>query len=268
MLQLGLVTFREFLEISIFLSIVTAMTANINKSRPYIIFGTILGILGSCVVAILMNNIVNSFAGLGEEILQIIAIVTALLMIFWVLSTISQSRKKVQNLKSLVAKIEIGKEKLLLLSLTVAINIFREGSEIVVMVYGIMASATIASSKYFLGIILGSILGIAFGVALYYGLLKISVKYFFRVTSIFLAFLAAGLASQAAGLLTSSGLVNILSQQIWDTSAIVSNYSTAGLLFNHAFGYTAKPSALQLLLYLLTLTITLILSKVTKKSNA
>src|SRR6202020_683193 len=78
-------------------------------------------------------------------------------------------------------------------------------------------------------LIVGSLLGLAAGIAVtaltYLGLVAIPQRRLFAVTTGLISLLAAGLAAQAVLFLQQAGLLTMLSQTAWDTSAILSDTS-------------------------------------------
>ena len=87
------------------------------------------------------------------------------------------------------------------------------------------------------------------GFALYFGLLRIPLKYFFDVTNVMLMLLAAGLGSSAAGFLVQSDLLPTLGNQVWDTSWLLSDGSLVGKTLGVLIGYKAAPAGIQVLFY-------------------
>jgi high-affinity iron transporter len=73
----------------------------------------------------------------------------------------------------------------------------------------------------------------------------------FRVTTVLIGFLAAGLAAQAMAFLQQAGLITALDQTAWDTSAILSDTSLFGRVLHTLVGYADQPSQLQVLAYAL-----------------
>jgi high-affinity iron transporter len=90
------------------------------------------------------------------------------------------------------------------------------------------------------------------GALLYFGLVHVPVRHFFRVTGWMIVALAAGLAAQAAGFLEQANLLPPIVPELWDTSAVVSGSSLLGQLLHVLIGYTPTPSGLQLVCYLVT----------------
>jgi high-affinity iron transporter len=75
----------------------------------------------------------------------------------------------------------------------------------------------------------------------------------FAVTNLFIALLAASLASQLARALAQAGFLEAGSSPLWDSSALLSQDSALGTLLHALAGYDAQPTAAQLLSYLAAL---------------
>jgi len=80
------------------------------------------------------------------------------------------------------------------LLVVVALAVLREGSEVVLFMYGLTAGGA-ANGALALGSALGVVLGVVVGLGLYLGLLRIPMRYFFTATNWLLLLLAAGMAS-------------------------------------------------------------------------
>jgi high-affinity iron transporter len=75
------------------------------------------------------------------------------------------------------------------------------------------------------------------------------------------------MAAQAIHLLQAAGVVTALSNRVWDTSWLLSDSSILGRLLHVLVGYTAKPTAMQLVVYLLTLAAILVLMRFSSASR-
>jgi high-affinity iron transporter len=135
----------------------------------------------------------------------------------------------------------------------VAIAVLREGSEVVLFLYGIAASGTAGFGQLLLGGLSGLALGCALSLLMFYGLVAIPTRYLFAVTTALITFLAAGMASQCVVFLQQAGLVTALSGTLWDSSAILPDDSIAGRIAHVLFGYVDQPSGAQALVYFLAL---------------
>ena len=111
--------------------------------------------------------------------------------------------------------VSAGKRPLAALALVVGLATLREGSEVVLFLYGIVAAGASVSSLL-LGGVLGLAAGALFTALTYYGLLAIPARHIFTVTTMVIALLAAGMAAQAVQFLDAAGLINVMGQRLWD----------------------------------------------------
>ena len=135
----------------------------------------------------------------------------------------------------------------------VGLAVLREGSEVVLFLYGIVASGTSRRVAVRSAALLGVAAGAAFTALTYFGLLAIPPRYIFTVTSWLIALLAAGMAAQAVQFLNNGGLLAVLDRTVWDTSWLLSEGSIFGRLLHTLIGYTERPTELQLIVYIGTL---------------
>lgn len=253
MLSTAIVIFRESLEISLIMGIVLAATRDLPKRMFWIIGGMVAGVAGAGAVAYFADEISNAASGVGQELFNAGILFTAACFIGW---TALWMRKHVRGMSAKLRQVGIdvtaGNLPRYSLSAIIALAMLREGSEIVLFVYGMIASGETATA-IISGSLLGAILGVAAGVAFYAGLIRMSAKYMLQVTSWILMLLVAGLASQAVGFLTAAGYFDTLARPVWDTSWLLSDGSLLGQALHSLIGYCARPSTIQLLIYALTL---------------
>ena len=100
---------------------------------------------------------------------------------------------------------------------------------------------------------MGLALGCGVTALTYFGLVTIPSRHIFVVTGWLITLLAAGMAGQAVAFLEQAGDVSVLQQTVWDTSSFLPDSSIFGRVLHTLFGYSDKPSALQLVVYLATL---------------
>ena len=63
------------------------------------------------------------------------------------------------------------------------------------------------------------------------------------------------MAAQAAQFLDAAGLINVLNQVLWDTSAVLPQNSIIGRVLHTLIGYNDRPTEMQLLVYIATLAV-------------
>ena len=248
--------FREALEIAIILSVVLAATKGVPGRALWSWIGIALGLAGSLTIAYFISEISSWAEGLGQEIFSAGILLTAALVIGWtVLWMRAHARHMVGKLKRVGQDIKDGDKHMFAISIVIALAFLREGAEIALFGNGILASGKTTLVEFFLGAFIGLGLGTLFGVLMYFGLLKISTRHIFKITSWLMIFLAAGMALNAAGNLVSAGIIEILTEPVWDISAILPDSSLAGRFFGTLVGYTASPTGIQLAFYCATVAI-------------
>src|SRR5215831_13846903 len=151
------------------------------------------------------------------------------------------------------AAVTAGKRPMTALVMVVGLAVLREGSEVVLFLYGILAGGA-SGSSLFVGGTLGLAVGAAFTALTYYGLVSIPARHIFAVTTVLIALLAAGMAAQAVQYLDAAGIINVLSRQLWDSSPWLPQDGIIGRMLHTLIGYTDRPTELQLIAYLATLT--------------
>jgi high-affinity iron transporter len=148
--------------------------------------------------------------------------------------------------------VSAGTRPMTALAVVVGLAVLREGSEIVLFLYGIVAAGTSGAA-----LLTGGLLGVAGGAALsaltYRGLVALPTRLVFTVITILIALLAAGMAAQAVQYLDAAGLIDVLGKRIWDSSGYLPQDGILGRLLHTLIGYTDRPTELQLIAYFATL---------------
>jgi len=167
-----------------------------------------------------------------------------------------------QKFKMLGSDVSEGRRTLLALALVVGIAVLREGAEIVLFMYGIALSDSTTMAQMLIGGFGGLALGVALGMATYWGLLKIPTRHLFAVTSAMIALLASGMAASSIGYLQQADIIGVLTKTMWNSSAILDQGSLLGTLLHAMIGYIAQPTQAQVLAYAVTLATIFILMRV------
>lgn len=252
----AIVVFREVFEIAIILCVVLAATQGLKDRAKWINLGILGGAIGAVLFALITQSLAVLTDGAGKQYFNAAVLLSAVLMIGWTVIWMKQhSRTIVSELKQVSNDISQGVKPLHMLSIAIGLAVLREGSEIVVFVYGLVAANQTTVVGAFLGGLIGLGMGIVFGLFMYHGLLRISIKYLFQVTSVLLTLIAAGMAANAAGKLVSAGLLPSLVKSVWDTSAILSQHDLLGRFLFILIGYQDHPNGMQVLFYVATVAI-------------
>jgi high-affinity iron transporter len=137
-------------------------------------------------------------------------------------------------------------------AMAVAMTVLREGAETVLFVAGLVTGSTDGMGSMMMGAFLGLALGVATGWLIYTGLGHVQPRRLFAVTNVLVLLLSGHLASQLAKTLQQAGWIQWLGDQAWDSTSLLSNDGPAGVLLHGLVGFEARPSQLQVLVYVLT----------------
>jgi high-affinity iron transporter len=246
-----IIVFREILEAGLIIGIVLAATKNIPRRSRFVSLGIGIGVAGACLVAAFAGFISQLFHGSGQELFNASILFCAVGMLAWHnIWMSSHGRELAENARVLGVEVARGNKKLIAITGVVAIAVLREGSEVVLFLYGLLVGE--GWQPILMGGVLGLLLGAASTMLLYFGLLSIPVRYFFSATTMLITLLAAGLAAQGVGFLQQGGYLEVWSTPIWDTSNFLPENGWIGRLFHTLIGYSDHPSGLQALAYVLT----------------
>ena len=250
----AIIIFREVLEASIIIGILAAATRSIPGSRRWLVAGLLAGLVGSGVVAASTDAIGSLASGIGQEIFNAIVLGVAVLMLAWHnIWMSSHGAALAASARSVGHSIRDGNSECSALLVIVGLAVLREGSETVLFLYGIAASNDGGQSSMMLGGLVGMLAGIAVGYAIYAGLLRVPMRWFFAATGVLVLLLAAGMASQAAHFLIQADLLPSLAAPLWDTSAVLPESGLPGMLLHSLVGYDSRPAGMQIVFYLTAL---------------
>jgi len=256
MLASLIIVFREVFEAGLIVGIVLAATRGIERRGVFIAGGVGAGVVGAALVAAFAGALSDALAGRGQEVFNAAILSLAVVMLGWHnLWMASHGREMAREMKAMGHAVAAGDKSLVAMATVVAIAVLREGAEVVLFLYGIAA----ASGEGWLALLAGGMLGIALGAAvsclLYLGLVAIPVHRLFTVTSWLIAFVAAGMAGQAAAILAGIDLIPSWGYQLWDTSWLLPQDSLIGRALHALVGYSDRPMGVQLAAYLTTLAV-------------
>jgi high-affinity iron transporter len=263
MLAALIIVFREVLEAGIIVGIMLAVTRGIARRGWWIGGGVLAGALGACVAAVFAGGLAAAFEGYGQEFFNAAILLVAVVMLTWHNVWMAQhGRELAAEMRAAGEAVVAGGKSLAGLAVVVAVAVLREGFEAVLFLYGVVAASDPGSGLALsAGGAIGLLLGAAISVLTYLGLLSIPTRHLFQVTTIMLAFLAAGMAAQAVAFLEQADALTALGAILWDSSWLLSDHSMLGRALHTQIGYSDRPTAQQFLVYVATLGVTFVLLK-------
>ena len=199
-----IIMFREVLEASLIIGILyTYLKKSDNQDSIKMLWGGVgLAVFISIIASILFQIIAGGFEGsaskIFEGIVMIIASVVLTTMIIWM----AQNKNISEDLKNKAKESLSSGLKYGIFTLAF-VAVFREGVEIILFLYaiGIKDGISIFPS------VIGTILGLLAGYAIFVQGVRIPLKQFFNVTSVFLIFVAAGMLTYGVHELESGGVI-------------------------------------------------------------
>lgn len=256
MLATAIIVFREVLEAALVVGIVLAAARGVPRRGVWVAGGVVAGVLGASLVAGCASAIADAVNGIGQELFNAAILFAAVTMLGWHNIWMNRHGRELAAEAANLGKAVVGGSRpLYALAVVVGIAVLREGSEIVLFLYGIAVASGVGALSMLAGGVLGLIGGVAAGSLIYFGLLAIPLKRLFTVTSWLILLLAAGMASQGAAFLMQANLLPALGNEMWDTSSLLGERSMLGTLLHVLIGYSAQPAGIQVVFYLATIVV-------------
>jgi len=256
MLATLVIVFREVIEAGLIVGIVLAATQGVARRGLWVGYGITGGVLGACLVAAFAGELASLFEGSGQEVFNATILLLAVCMLTWHnVWMAGHGREMAREMKSVGAAVAAGQKSLLALAIVVGVAVLREGSEVVLFLYGIATQGGTSQSAMLIGGALGVVAGAGVSALMFLGLLQIPAGKLFSVTAWLITLLAAGMAAQAVLFLQQGGYLQLLQTTVWDTSWLLSQDSITGRLLHTLIGYSDAPNGAQLIAYAATIAI-------------
>jgi high-affinity iron transporter len=256
MLATLLIVFREVIEAGLIVGIVLAATKGVHRRGAWVSYGVAGGVAGACLVAAFAGEIAGLFSGSGQELFNASILLLAVCMLTWHnVWMAGHGRAMAQDMKRVGNEVSSGERPLTALAIVVGVAVLREGSEVVLFLYGIASAGGTSQTAMLLGGALGVAAGATLTALMYYGLLAIPPGKLFSVTAWLITLLAAGMAAQAVLFLQQAGYLLMLTAAVWNTSWLLPEDSLFGRLLHTLVGYSDAPNGLQLIVYLATVAV-------------
>ncbi|MFX1510191.1 MAG: FTR1 family protein [Promethearchaeota archaeon] len=245
-----IIALREGLEAALIVGIVLAFLARTGGSQRYwqVFAGVVSAIIVSIAFALGFQWLAGGFSGPSAQIFEgittLIAAGLLISMIIWM------DRKGPALQMELEQKTAATMTATLGIFMIVFIAVLREGVETVLF----LAVLPLSEGAIWLGAFLGFTVAIGIAYIYFAGTKQFSLRTFFRITSIFLIFFAAGMIAYGIHELQEAGVVPILIEHVWDINFILSENSPFGLVLKGLVGYNGNPSLIEITAYVITLT--------------
>ena len=242
-----LIALREGIEMALVVGIVLAYLGQTGTMRAarWVWSGVGAAAVVSVAFFAILVALQAEFEGATEQIFEGVTMTLAAAFLTWMILWM------LRNARTLKAELHRGVEAALArggaawgLFALVFFSVVREGVELVLLLYAAPGEGKLV------GTILGLVIAVGVGVAIYGFGRRIDLRTFFRISSALLLLFAAGLIAHAAHEFAEAGiLAAIEGPKLWSTKAALPDDAGLGSILRALFGYQDEPTVLELVTY-------------------
>ncbi len=255
-----LIVFREVLEASLIVGILyTYFKKQENTSAIKQLWnGVYCALIASLLGAIGFQVIIGGFSGQAEKLFEGIVMIIAAIVLGSMIIWMARNQNIASELKQKAEDSISGDRMGIGVFILSFIAVFREGIETILFLYGILLKEGNVSIIFSL---LGAIMGIGAGYAIFVQGRKMPLKTFFHTSSILLIFVASGMLAYGVHELESAGIITDYGR-IWNINPELNldgsypafhDKGIIGSLLKGLFGYNGDPSLIEFIVWLCSL---------------
>jgi len=250
-----LIMLREGLEAALIVSLIASYLKRTRRGKW---FGAMwAGVFFAVVLCVAVGVFINETTGefpqkqqeLFEGIVAVVAVCILTWMVFWM-------RKVSRNVKAQLEDavdhaLRKGSNSGWPLVLMVFLAVAREGLESVFFLLAAFQQDVGIAPP--IGAVLGLATAVVLGMLLYWGGVRLNLAKFFKWSSLFILFVAAGLAAGAIRAFHEAGLWNHFQAVAFDLSNSLSTHTLFGTLLEGILGYQESPTVSEVAVYFIYL---------------
>ncbi|RWR03887.1 iron permease [[Pantoea] beijingensis] len=250
-----LIMLREGLEAALIVSLIASYLKRTQRSRWFgAMWGGVFIAAALCLAfGVFINETTGEFPQKEQELFEglvaVIAVCILTWMVFWM-------RKAARNVKAQLEDavdhaLQKGNHNGWALVFMVFLAVAREGLESVFFLLAAFQQDVGMGPP--LGAMLGLATAVVLGMLLYWGGVRLNLAKFFKWTSLFILFVAAGLAASAIRAFHEAGLWNQFQNTAFDFSQSLSTHTVFGTLLEGILGYQEAPTVSEVAVYFIYL---------------
>ncbi|MBP2167120.1 high-affinity iron transporter [Erwinia toletana] len=265
-----LIMLREGLEAALIVSLIASYLKRTQRAKWFgaMWIGVFIAVALCLAVGVFINETTGEFPQkeqeLFEGIVAVIAVAILTYMVFWM-------RKVSRNVKAQLEDavdhaLQKGNNNGWALVLMVFLAVAREGLESVFFLLAAFQQDVGMAPP--VGAMLGLAVAVILGMLLYWGGVRLNLAKFFKWSSLFILFVAAGLAAGAIRAFHEAGLWNHFQDIAFDLSNSLSTHTLFGTLLEGILGYQETPTVSEVAVYFIYLIPALLLFAMPARPSA
>lgn len=261
MLAPFLIMLREGIEAALVTGIIASYLTQTGRSAflPVVWIGVLLAVALSLFAGAALQLVAAEFPQKAQELFEavvgFVAVVVLVSMVFWMRRAARSIRGELHGAIDAAMQSSGGATWALIGMTFFAVG--REGLESVFFLLAVFQQSPGAAAPS--GALLGLLVAVVLGYALYRGGIRLDLRRFFRWTGIFILVVAAGLAAASLRSLHEAGIWNLLQARVYDLSETLPVSSVLGTVLSGVFNYQEAPTVGEAGLYVAFLVVTLTL---------
>jgi high-affinity iron transporter len=242
---------REGVEAALIVGILAAFLKREGGTQKLRYLWAGVGIAAAiCVAAGITLDLVNEqLPQRQQEMLETVIGVVAVGVVTWMIFWMRRHARGLKRELETSAREALATGSMYALVAMAFFAVLREGLETVVFLLAVFQDAIDPTSAG-IGAALGLAVAFLIGYGIYRGGVRLNLARFFKVTSVVLVVVAAGLLAQAAGTAWEAGWITVLQSHPLDLSWLVVPGTWTSSLLTGMLGLQARPSTMQIALYL------------------
>lgn len=248
MFAASLITFRETLEAALVVGIILTFLVKTKQQKfsTFVWRGVAAGVLVSVALAVVIEIFSGGLSGKTEETFEGVLMFITAGFLTWMILWVHRQKDVARKIKEKVA-LHAQEGYGFGIFVLVATSVLREGTETVLY---LKASSIIGASNQLVGAGFGIVLAIGLGYALFRWAMRVNLSTVFTITSVFLLLFAAGLVSHGVHEFQEASILPIFAfDPLINISHVLDHKSLLGSFLRTLFGYTSKPTILEIASY-------------------
>ena len=243
------VTLREGLEAALIVGIIVAYLVKVGRREAvrFVAYGVAAAVAVSVVVGAAVVTTVGELPEVAQETFEGIAALLAVVVLTWMLFWMRRQGRAMKGELEASVDAALGRGSTLALAGLAFVAVAREGLETVLFMLAILGSSENVAVTMF-GAVIGLVVAVAIGWAIFAMGVRVSLRQFFTVTGIVLIFVSAGLLAQAVHEFTEAGWLP-QTAVAFDLSGILSRDGLLGSVLAGLLGFRPAPTWSELIAY-------------------